>query len=200
MKDCLLSTTVRWLAGASVRWLGCEPIERQRIYFANHTSNLDALVLWTALPDALRRITRPVAAHDYWTATRLRKYIAENIFKAVLIERTKVTRKNNPIALMTAALQQKASLILFPEGGRCAGPEIGPFKGGLYHLACECPDVELVPVHIDNMNRILPKGEVLPVPLLSCISFGAPLHLQSGEPKPEFLRRARFAVEQLHDL
>lgn len=191
---------VRLLAGANVRWLGCEPVERQRVYFANHTSNLDALVLWAALPDPLRLSTRPVAARDYWIATPWKKCIAEKVFKAVLIERQKITRQNNPLDLMLAALRQNASLILFPEGGRNQGPEIGPFKGGLYHIGCERPDVELVPVHIDNMNRILPKGEVLPVPLLSCISFGRPVQVETNESKPDFLLRARLAVAELQEI
>jgi hypothetical protein len=58
----------------------------------------------------------------------------------------------------------------------------------------------LIPVHIDNMNRILPRGEVLPVPMLSCISFGPPMWLEAGEAKVDFLTRARDAVKQLKEL
>ena len=56
-----------------------------------------------------------------------------------------------------------------------------------------------MPVHIDNLNRVLPRGEFLPVPLLSCISFGPPMWLEAGEPKTEFLKRAREAVRRLKD-
>ena len=44
---------------------------------------------------------------------------------------------------------------------------------------------------MDNMNRILPRGKVLPVPMLSCITFGPPMWLEAGEAKVDFLRRAR---------
>lgn len=187
----------RLLCGATTRWLDCQPDTRQRIYFANHTSNLDLVVLWSALPEKIRCLARPAAAHDYWTTNRLRHYLAAHVFRAILIERKKVTQHNNPIDLMLAAMGTVYSLIIFPEGGRYQGPEIGPFKSGLYHLAKKRPDLELVPVHIDNVNRILPKGEFLPVPLLSCITFGAPIRVEPAEGKTEFLTRARAAVANL---
>lgn len=189
-----VAAAIRLLCGAGVRWAGCAPETRQRIYFANHTSHLDALLLWSVLPSPIRLLARPVAAHDYWTATRLRQFLASRIFNAVLIERKKVTPTNNPVERMVAALGEQHSLILFPEGGRNLSSELGPFKAGLYHLAKNRPDVELVPVWIDNLNRVLPKGEVLPVPLLSGVTFGEPMHLRDGEGKPDFLERTRLAV------
>jgi 1-acyl-sn-glycerol-3-phosphate acyltransferase len=194
-----LAVLVKILAGASVRWVGCAPDIRQRIYFANHTSHLDAIVLWAALRPEARALTRPVAARDYWTADPARRYLAGKVFRAVLIERRHVSaHANNPIEPLLAALADgRCSLILFPEGTRGAGPEAGPFKSGLYHLAKHRPDVELVPVLIENMNRILPKGELLPVPLLGGLSFGAPVRVEPDEKKADFLLRARDAVNQL---
>jgi len=198
MRARLLITAVKLISGASPRWLGSRPDVRQRIYFANHTSNLDALVLWVSLPHAVREVTSPVAARDYWAANAIRQFIATKIFNAVLIERKKVTAHENPMDDMLAALENKYSLIIFPEGGRSLDAEMKPFKSGLYHLAKKRPDIELIPTHIDNANRILPKGEVLPVPLLCCISFGAPMQIAEGENKVAFLERARNAVNQLH--
>jgi len=187
----------RLISGANVRWIGCAPDTRQRIYFANHTSNLDTVVLWAALPPESRALTRPVAARDYWTAGRLRRYLATKVFNAVLIERKKVTAHDNPVEQMLGALEEKCSLIIFPEGGRQPGPDTAPFKSGLYHLARKKPDIEFIPVLIDNLNRILPKGEVLPVPVLSCISFGAAIRLTGQETKIAFLERTRQALDQL---
>jgi len=89
------------------------------------------------------------------------------------------------------------SLIVFPEGTRSVNGEVAMFKSGLYHLAQVRPDVELVPVHLENLNRILPKGESLPVPMLSRLVFGAPIGVREGETKEEFLTRARAALVQL---
>ncbi len=187
---------VRLLTGAKSRWLGCEASNAQRVYFANHTSNLDFVLLWAVLPPECRENTRPVAAHDYWTSNRLRLYLARNVFRAVLIERKHVTRANNPLQPMLQALEQGSSLIIFPEGGRQEGAP-GEFKPGIYHLAKSKPHVEFIPVYIENLNRVLPKGEVLPVPILCSLNFGAPLALREGEQKSAFVARAREALQSL---
>lgn len=195
-----LVVLVKLLTGSSVRWAGCEPSARQRLYFANHTSHLDALVLWAALPPASRALTRPVAARDYWEADRVRRHLASRVFNAVLIDRQHVAgQPRNPLEPLLAALDDPGnySLILFPEGTRGTGLAPAAFKSGLYHLARQRPAVELIPVLIDNMNRILPKGELLPVPLLGSVSFGSPMQLGEGEGKAAFLDRARDAVVAL---
>ena len=194
MTPNFLATLVRLFTGANGRWAGCAPDTRQRIYFANRTSNLDALALWAVLPPEVRVLTRPVAARDYWTAGKIRLHIAEKIFHAILIERKKPTAHDNPITQILDAMGDQRSIIIFPEGGRFSGPDPQPFKSGLYHLAQKRPDAELVPVLMDNLNRILPKGEVLPVPLLCSATFGAPIKLQAEEDKRAFLERARQAV------
>ena len=199
MTSAIVVGLAKFIAGPGVRWSGCAPEPRQRIYFANHTSNLDALLVWTSLPKPLRQRTRPVAAQDYWTSNRFRHWIATKIFNAVLIERKKVTVGNNPLDLLLAALDRRDSLIIFPEGGRHDTVEAGPFKSGLYHLGRKRPGVELVPVYIDNANRILPKGEILLVPLLSSITFGAPMRVNDDEAKADFLERARTAVNGLRN-
>ena len=196
----LMVLLAKLISGANARWVGCTPDTRQRIYFANHTSNLDALVLWAVLPPELREFTRPVAARDYWAAGKLRLHIAEKIFHAILIERKKPTAHDNPIEQILKAMGDQRSIIIFPEGGRCSGPEPMPFKSGLYHLAQKRPDVELVPVLMDNLNRILPKGEVLPVPLLGHVTFGTPMKSLPDETKPAFLERARAEVLRLRDV
>lgn len=192
----------RLVTGVQARWQGCVPGGRQRIYFANHTSNLDFLILWSLLPMEYRAATRPVAAHDYWTAGHLRFFLAEKVFNAVLIERKKVTKSNNPLITMGKALGEGSSLIVFPEGGRkkTDDPGLLPFKSGLFYLASKYPGVELIPVYIRNMNRILPAGEFLFVPLVCSVSFGSPLPRREGESKEEFLRRAEAAVRETEAL
>lgn len=186
-------------SGFTVRWIECQPETSQRIYFANHTSHLDAVLLWSALPRHLRKITRPVAAKDYWAKGWLKPHMA-NSFNALLVDRKEIKVHKSPIDIMLQQMGDVYSLIIFPEGGRAAGDEeMGTFKSGLFYMAKKRPDLELVPVYIDNVNRILPRGEVLPVPLLSCITIGAPIFLEAGEPKTEFLRRARESVLKLKD-
>jgi 1-acyl-sn-glycerol-3-phosphate acyltransferase len=198
--SAILAMIARLLSGASVRWVDCQPDECQRVYFANHTSHLDAVVLWSALPPAIRSLTRPVAAKDYWTSGPIRRYLSNRVFNALLIDRTEIKVHQSPVDLMIREIAHRYSLIVFPEGSRSTGEEIGEFKSGLYYLCKKRPDLECIPVHIDNMNRILPRGEVLPVPLLTRISFGPPVWLERGEPKAEFLRRARESVRNLKEM
>ena len=194
-----LTGLAKVLSGASVRWIDCEPDTCQRIYFANHTSHLDAIVLWASLPRQIRKLTRPVAAADYWQGGPVRKYLAK-VFNVLMIDRKKIKVHNSPIDLMIREIGNSGSLIVFPEGGRNVTGEMREFKSGLFHLAKKRPDLELVPVYIDNLNRVMPKGEFLPVPLLSCISIGAPIWLESGETKNDFLTRARSTVRQLKEV
>lgn len=194
----VLAFVAKLLSGATLRWVDCQPDECQRIYFANHTSHLDALVLWASLPRKIRNLTRPVAAKDYWDKGAVRRYMA-SIFNALLIDRKEIKVHKSPVDAMINEIGEKYSLIVFPEGGRNADGDLGEFKSGLYYLGKKRPDLELVPVYIDNLNRVLPRGEVLPVPLLSCITIGPPMWLEVGEKKHDFLRRARSAVLSLKE-
>ncbi len=193
MTASFLAWVARILTGARARWQGSAPVADQRVYFANHTSNLDFVLLWASLPDELRRKTRPIAARDYWKGG-LREWLASRVFRAVLIERRTVTRDSNPLTPMLDTLRGGESLIIFPEGTRNPDGEVNPFRPGLFHIAKALPKIQLVPVFIENLNRVLPKGEILPVPMLCSVTFGEPLRLAQGEMKPDFLTRARDAM------
>ncbi|MCU0800429.1 MAG: 1-acyl-sn-glycerol-3-phosphate acyltransferase [Rhodobacteraceae bacterium] len=185
----------RAVTAVQATWAGCAPHPRQRVYFANHTSNGDFVLIWTVLPPALRDQTRPVAAADYWLTSPLRSFIGRDVFNAVLIDRRPDARTEDPVAQMIAAADAGASLIIFPEGQRnMTGEGLLPFKSGLYHFARQRPDIDLVPVWIANLNRVMPKGEIVPIPLICTVTFGEPLHLQAGEDKDTFLARATAAL------
>lgn len=184
---------IRILTGAQARWYGCPPKAEQRIYFANHQSHGDLVMMWAALPRELRSITRPIAAKDYWTKTPLRKWITTAVFNAVYVERER-KGEEDPLQPLADALQAGDSLIIFPEGTRGHAEEPQPFKAGLYNLAMRFPQVVLVPAWIDNIQRVMPKGEVVPVPILCSVTFGAPIRVEPGEDRRAFLDRARLAV------
>jgi len=188
----------RLLAGGYVRWDAPPSTNGARVFFANHTSHLDFVLLWSYLPPAVRRRTRPVAARDYWEKGPVRRYLASQVFRALLIERSG-PQARTAVERMADGLAAGDSLILFPEGTRGAGLEIAPFKAGLYHLCVARPGLELVPVSIENLNRVLPKGEFLPVPMVSRVIFGDSLRLGEGEEKEAFLARARLAVQTLRE-
>jgi 1-acyl-sn-glycerol-3-phosphate acyltransferase len=222
---------IRVLTGAQARWYGCPPKAEQRIYFANHQSHADLVMIWAALPEELRSITRPIAAKDYWTKTPFRQWITTAVFNAIYVDRGKSRTPNNwgqipisagagmtgaklesdphssdasdaadPLEPLVEALEHGDSIILFPEGTRGNAEEPQPFKAGLFNLAQKFPQVVLVPAWIDNIQRVMPKGEVVPVPILCSVTFGAPIRLEPQEERREFLDRARRAVIALREV
>ena len=291
----LLLGVVRLLTGAQARWYGCPPKAEQRIYFANHQSHADLVMIWAALPEELRSITRPIAARDYWANTPFKRWITTEVFNAVYVERggapvvptapaasaststsalastatkpavptliqteriepsmdpiepfmiqvpppapaafavkavqlpliaspptepdlsapttaeatasdavsTPTPDASDPLAPLIEALTSGDSIIIFPEGTRGHTGEPQKFKSGLFTLAQLFPDVVLVPAWIDNIQRVMPKGEVVPVPILCSVTFGAPVRLEEGEERRPFLDRARDAVIALRDV
>ncbi|SFT65632.1 lysophospholipid acyltransferase family protein [Mesorhizobium sp. YR577] len=168
---------------------------RRSVYFANHSSHGDFVLIWTVLPPRLRRRVRPVAGADYWLKSKLTSFIGRDVFNAVLIQRDRELREADPVETMAQALDEGSSLIFFPEGTRNqTEAQLLPFKSGLFHLATARPDVDLVPVWIANLNRVMPKGEFVPIPLICTVTFGAPMHLASGEAKEAFIERAHAAL------
>ena len=244
MIERALARLARIIAGASVRYSApLDPPGRQRVYFGNHTSHLDFILIWSALPAEVRAHTRPVAGADYWMRGRVRRYLATRVFHAVVIERavqgalTGHSREESgsrhvlshvrddtmdlshvrdhtmdlphvrddtrgamgTVHAIARAMGEETSIIVFPEGTRSPDGALLPFRSGLYHLCQLKPELELVPVYLDNMTRILPKGEVLPVPLLSRVTFGAPQRMEPGEEKRAFLTRMRDTLVALRE-
>jgi 1-acyl-sn-glycerol-3-phosphate acyltransferase len=195
--------TARLVSGANAQWVVPFDGEKQRIYYANHTSHLDAIVIWSLLPKQTRPLTRPIAAADYWTRGRIKPLLSRDVFNAILIPR-RAPGVHDPETVRAAAraavdrtaegLGDRYSAIIFPEGTRGDGEQLGPFKVGLYYLCARLPNVELVPVYVENLNRILPKGSIVPVPLLTRVTFGEPIRVIEGEERDDFLDRARTAM------
>lgn len=200
----VLAFLARLITGAQGHWYGSPPKAEQRIYFANHQSHFDWVLIWAALPHDLRARTRPIAARDYWTATPFKHWLTREVFNAVYVSRTRTKdashpgkEDEDPLEPLIEALRNGDSLVIFPEGTRGNKGEPQAFKSGLYHLAEQFPEVQLIPTWIDNVQRVMPKGEVVPVPILCSVTFGAPTQLQPGEDKRDFLARTRQAVMAL---
>jgi 1-acyl-sn-glycerol-3-phosphate acyltransferase len=199
MMGWFLLGLIRVLTGSQARWHGCPPKAEQRIYFANHQSHADLVMIWAALPKELRSVTRAIAARDYWTKTPFKQWLTSAVFNVIYVSRER-TADEDPLEPLLDALSNGDSIILFPEGTRGHFEEPQAFKAGLYNLATKFPNVVLVPAWINNVQHVLPKGEVVPVPVLCSVTFGAPIRVEDGEDRRDFLVRARQAVMALRDV
>lgn len=167
------------------------------ILIANHTSHLDTVSLLSLFPGRRLRRIRAVAAADYFERNAVIAATTRTLFNTLAIARQEVTPENDPRPRMLAALARGDSLILFPEGTRGSGGEIGRFRSGIAFLLEHAPAVPVVPAYLHNMGRSLPKGEVLPVPLFCEIRLGPPLH-PAGE-REAVLHALEEAVRALRD-
>lgn len=191
----LIAGFARVVTGVSADWRGCRPEPRQRVYFANHSSHGDFVLIWTVLPAELRRVTRPVAAAEIWDGAGIAGFVGREVFRAVPIDRHGAHRLKAAMSTMSKALEDGASLIIFPEGTRNTGDEpLLPLRPGIHHLAAAFPHVDFVPVWIENLSRVMPKGEFLPVPLLCRVTFGTPLRFDPAEERQTYLDHARDAL------
>ena len=173
--------------------------QAQRIYYFNHTSHLDTILVWAALPSRLRLLTRPLAAQDYWLASPFRKFCADCLFNAIFVSRetAEPQARSQQILKIADEMGTGYSLMMAPEGTRGLGP-LQPFKSGLFHLSQARPDVELIPVCLENVERFLPKGARFPKFSSCSINFAPPLSgCGPGESKQCFLGRAEEALRSL---
>jgi 1-acyl-sn-glycerol-3-phosphate acyltransferase len=205
----LTRRSARLLTGARSLWLGSQPEMKQRIYFANHNSHIDFILLWSSLPTEMRRKTRPIAASDYWMKDGFRRFLIQNTFNGVTIKRKRDQSsiqtgevQDDPLQPVKDVLAQGYSIIFFPEGTRNLEDDVQllPFKSGLYYLSEQFPNVEVVPVWISNLKRVMPKGAVIPLPLLSTVIFGAPLDKTLYQDKKEFLDYAQQELLKLKEV
>ena len=192
---CLITSFITGVTSKQASDLAFTPTNK--VYYANHASHGDFVLVWISLPKTWRMLTQPVAGADYWLGSKLKAFIAEQVFRVLLIDRQHDPKQ--AVAAMDGALKEGKSLILFPEGTRNTTDDqvLLPFKSGLYHLARENENVEFVPVWINNINRVLPKGKILPIPLLCDVRIGEVIKKLPNEDKTEFLTRTRQALLDL---
>lgn len=189
--------TIRALCGGGSRWAEAPDPDSPTVYYANHASNLDGPLVWAAMPPAVRNRSRLVAASDYWGKADLRGYVAGRVFGALLIARRGISRRTHPVPRLAGVLEGGGSLIIFPEGTRDHGERVGPFKPGLHRVAKRVPTARFVPAFVQNLHRVLPKGEVLPVPILASVTFGPALSFEPDEPRDRFMGRLRDGLVAL---
>lgn len=168
------------------------------IYYANHSSNLDSIIIWLSLTSEERQNTCFIGASDYWDKGIIRKYVLQYIFNGKTIQRKGSLFSNNPINILENILIEGKSIVIFPEGTRnLISEDIQDFKSGLYHLAKKMPNIPLIPIYLSNTQKMMPKGTFIPLPIICQSYFGSAFFFTPNENKLLFLTNAKAKIEDL---
>lgn len=156
------------------------PLQGPAIIAANHNSHLDTLTLLSLWPLSKVYQVRPAAAADYFLSNRAMAWFSLNIIGIVPIDRTRQQKESDPLADMSAILDQGEILLLFPEGSRGTPEERSEFKSGVSRLAELHPEVPIVPVFMYGLGKSLPRGDFLLVPFFADVLIGDWLYWQGS--------------------
>jgi 1-acyl-sn-glycerol-3-phosphate acyltransferase len=169
-------------------------LERPVIFAANHSSHADTSLILHALSDRARERTVVAAAADYWFKRPLLGNIVSLFLNTFPFSRTGGAQAQ--LHSSSQLLKSGWNLVLFPEGSRSPDGRIQEFKPGVGHLANET-GTPVVPVHIRGAQRIMPKGQKLPLPGPARVRIGKPMVPAAKEGSREFTVRVEKAVRAL---
>lgn len=194
----LLGAVVRSVI--TVRILGRDRLAGLRgafVVVANHSSHLDAPLIFTTLPRRLARYLAAGAAADYFFDVRWRKGLTALFFNAFPIHRSGLHRQQSEARSL---LRRGVPLLVFPEGTRSRTGRIGQFKSGAAALATS-EAVPVLPVAIIGASLAHPRGSKWPKPgrLPVGVVYGEPVFAEAGESAADYMKRVRGEVQRLHD-
>ena len=183
-------------------------LDRPVIFAVNHQSHFDVPVVLKALPSAVRYRIAPAMAKEFfkahffpeqygrkaWFTSSLNYYLAALFFNAFpLPQREAGTRQT--LRYMGEVLESGYSVLIFPEGKRTDAGEINTFRPGIGMIASKL-DVDVVPVRIDGLDKVLHHTWKWPKRGQARVAFGAPMQL-SGEDYEANARAVEAAVRAL---
>jgi long-chain acyl-CoA synthetase len=176
------------------------------IFAANHQSHMDTPAILIALPARWRYRVAPAMAKEFfkahfnpqafsrraWFTNSLNYYLACQFFNAFpLPQREAGTRQT--LRYIGEVLEDGYSVLIFPEGRREEG--IGRFMPGIGMIGAKL-DVQVVPVRIDGLDRVLHPKMRFPKRGPVRVAFGAPMRL-SGDDYPALAKQVEDAVKGL---
>ena len=154
---------------------------KQFILIANHNSHMDTMALMSAIPSRFIHRVHPIAARDFFGGSLFSRILMRYLVNATLIRRDREDPDRDPIDDMDKMLKKQRSLILYPEGSRGIPGKMSNFKRGLGYLVQRNPNINVIPVYLENIYKTLPKGKKLILPYNCSIKFGQPIKFNSLE-------------------
>jgi 1-acyl-sn-glycerol-3-phosphate acyltransferase len=148
------------------------PPQPPYVLIANHASHLDAVLLTTALPLALRDQVFPIAARDVFFESWGRAAFTATVVNAMPVQR-RASGGHGLASLRERLVTEPCVYILFPEGTRTRDGDMKAFKPGIGMLVAGTP-VPVVPCHIAGAFTAMPPHHWLPHPRPLAIRLGPP--------------------------
>ncbi len=202
---------MRWHGYSRWVWEACKPLTiTGRDYFkgfsgpcivvGNHTSHLDALVLFHALPQRIKWNVYFGAAADRWFVTGRKELVMQPWYQSLVMGTFPIQRGGGSRALEYPKwlLSHGANLVIFPEGTRSTSRKMAKFRHGVSILATEF-DVPVVPIYLTGLNKLRPKGtrEITPGP--AGAHFQPAIRLPKGTSVPDATRAIYDALNRVHE-
>lgn len=163
------------------------------VFAPNHASHVDTPLLLSILPDRWRYKTASAGAADYFFDTKLKAATFALTIGAIPLERRRVSRDSARLA--QHLIEDGWSLLIYPEGGRSPDGWGQAHNAGAAWLAART-GAPIVPIHIAGTSRILAKGDRVPRPGKTTVTFGRPLR---GDNARKLAVEVEAAIEALGD-
>ncbi|MEX2158731.1 MAG: GYD domain-containing protein [Dehalococcoidia bacterium] len=182
----------------------CQPLEIEgmekvrsfrgpALIIANHTSHFDTPAVLNVLPPSLRERTAVAAAADRFYRANMRTWWFSLFWNTFPIQRGGgKAALDYPMWL----LKHGWSILIFPEGGRFKPGQVKRFHHGPAIMAMMAK-VPVVPVYMEGLDKIMPKGQRSPTPGPVNVRIGAPITLEGIESVPEGTARLEEAMREL---
>jgi 1-acyl-sn-glycerol-3-phosphate acyltransferase len=170
------------------------------VVIANHSSHLDAPLIFGALPRRLSKNLSAGAAGDYFFSTWYKALPTTLFFNSFPIQRSGHANRTGHRGLAGRLLADGIPILLFPEGTRSRTGAMANFTPGAAALSIS-RNVPILPIALVGAYAAMPYGATVPVPGRPHVHvvFGRPLRAAPGEIAHQFSDRLHRYVVEMHD-
>ena len=203
--------SMRWYAYSRWVWRYCKPLtvtgqenlKRLRgpcIVIGNHSSHMDSLVLFQALPQRIKWNIYFGAAADRWFITGRKGATKQPWYQSLVMGSFPIHRGGGSQALdySKELLRKGCSLAIFPEGTRSSSRKMARFRHGVSILALE-HNVPVVPVYLSGLRELRPKGSRVITPGPAGAQILPPVYFPAGTTVPQATKMLFDVMNAAHE-